>query len=758
MQPLELYGPDPLSVDPFATPPEYVGYFGEDTGWFGADLVKSVGKAVSSVAAPVASVVKAVTSPVASLAQQGLSVLTQNPVWDIARTGVSFIPGVGSAVSAGMSAAAAVGAGKGLKDIALAAAKGAIPGGPAVQAAFDVGLGMLEGKSPGDAVLAAVRDQVPGGDVGRAAFDAATQIAKGKAWDDAALAAARNVVPGGDEGRKAFDAAVSAFRQGHTSSAQPQVALKRLNRKGNAAARSLARNRFLAQKKAREVAAAEAHHVNDVKAAIAAIANKIRGQKLYDPRDVGELDSLEGFCDRQGLDVGEFYTGAVPKAAPKKHLTKKVRLSRKFLHNVYTKGGPTIRKAILAHGLLARIAHSTGELTGDGGWTIRSGEGAYQIAKKVTGNGARWKEILAVNPGLKTYTAADGSTQIKPWSVGQRITLPPSWLGTAAPVVVMPPIVVTPSATPAATPVSYPVPTATPAASAKPGVNGDGTYTIQSGEGAYQIAQKLTGNGARWKELLAVNPTLKTYTAANGSTQIKPWGAGQRITLPSSWPGGVARPPTPAAVPTVTIATPATPIAVPIPTAPATPVPAIPASTDYGSDLVSTASLQVMLATFFQVHIAEVSSISGAPLVPVFGLDPGDLVGTWTDRTTNAVRTYQKWRNMQRTNDPTTLRTDGVADDATVNALVATVTQDTGVPVAAIQTVVHTATPPATPKPPTTKPPTTTKPPASTTKPTTTTTTKPPASTTTKPPAKKSDGAGAILALIAAAAIASGVL
>ncbi|MCC6215938.1 MAG: hypothetical protein IT376_13820 [Polyangiaceae bacterium] len=119
------------------------------------------------------------TTPL-KLAKRALSGVTNNPLWSIAATGASFIPGVGSAVSAGMATAAALGRGASLKDAALAAVKNALPGGPVAGAAFDVAVGLAHGERIDEAALAAARSQVPGGELGRAAFDAALETIKTK--------------------------------------------------------------------------------------------------------------------------------------------------------------------------------------------------------------------------------------------------------------------------------------------------------------------------------------------------------------------------------------------------------------------------------------------------------------------------------------------------------------------------------------------------------------------------------------------------
>ena len=60
-------------------------------------------------------------------------------------------------------------------------------------------------------------------------------------------------------------------------------------------------------------------------------------------------------------------------------------------------------------------------------YVIKSGDYASGLAKKKTGDGSRWREILAVNPEMSTYTDKKGATQIRPWNVGQTMFLPPGW-------------------------------------------------------------------------------------------------------------------------------------------------------------------------------------------------------------------------------------------------------------------------------------------------------------------------------------------
>lgn len=62
------------------------------------------------------------------------------------QTVVSFVPGVGQGVSAGIGGALALAQGKPIDEAMLAAAKSAIPGGPLAQSAFSVATDVMQGK------------------------------------------------------------------------------------------------------------------------------------------------------------------------------------------------------------------------------------------------------------------------------------------------------------------------------------------------------------------------------------------------------------------------------------------------------------------------------------------------------------------------------------------------------------------------------------------------------------------------------------
>ena len=84
-----------------------------------------------------------------------------------------YVPGIGSAASAALATAIAIGQGKSLKDAALAGARAALPG-PA-QMAFDLGVAVASGEPIDTAAKNALVKQIPGGP---AAYEQGKAVAK----------------------------------------------------------------------------------------------------------------------------------------------------------------------------------------------------------------------------------------------------------------------------------------------------------------------------------------------------------------------------------------------------------------------------------------------------------------------------------------------------------------------------------------------------------------------------------------------------
>jgi hypothetical protein len=639
----------------------------------GSNVLSAIGSAVSAVEHTVQAAAHAVSA---------------NPLWDIAKTGISFIPGVGTAVSAGMSAVAAVGQGKSLKDIGLAAARGAIPGGPAVQAAFDVATGLIDGKNITEAVISGVRNQVPGGAAGQAAFDAAIAIGKGQNVGKTLVGAGTNLaasqlsnlagsqisnvlhnipIPGGSLGHDAFQKATQAYHAATTIPLGIAPRFPALNLSQNRVARAMHAAPHLMRMPVGQVARELSTSPDNVRRAASSFLNSWNGQEVFDWRDVGELESVDEIASREGISrTGHFLgtgdAGEVDASTIDPSL--RVLINKPFLQALYRHApgsvGTNVRKALLAHGLLARIHHATGELDGAGGWIIRSGDTGSALAKKMTGDANRWREILGVNPQLKT-TGSGTAVQIVPWNVGQRITLPSSWLGTAAP-----------APAPAA-PVTLPqVLTQAAAQAASAAAAGNGQATIKQGSTGPAVVA--------WQNILLANKAGTagiTITTADGqfgpmtdastrAMQRKLGVTADGVVGPQTWAAaaaaGAAQVPFPASTGP---AIPPPPVAVP--------TPAVPSS----ANQPALAAAEAMLATFMQFHGREIgkgdfSSSSTAP----FGSDPADLAGVWNSRAEQAMEGFQNWRNAHPLAGATPLPETGQPDQSSINALQAQVARD----------------------------------------------------------------------------------
>lgn len=78
------------------------------------------------------------------MAKGGLKIMS--PILSVAKGIAPLVPGIGTAVGAGLGAATALASGKSLKDAALEAAMGAVPGGQLAKTAMKAGYGAIRGR------------------------------------------------------------------------------------------------------------------------------------------------------------------------------------------------------------------------------------------------------------------------------------------------------------------------------------------------------------------------------------------------------------------------------------------------------------------------------------------------------------------------------------------------------------------------------------------------------------------------------------
>lgn len=112
-----------------------------------------------------------------------------------AQTVVSMVPGIGSGVSGAIAAASALAQGRPISEAAMAAVKGALPGGPLASAGFDLARKVASGQNVAASALSAARDQLP--KEARAAFDVGLALTQGKKMQDALVSAVANLTPAG---------------------------------------------------------------------------------------------------------------------------------------------------------------------------------------------------------------------------------------------------------------------------------------------------------------------------------------------------------------------------------------------------------------------------------------------------------------------------------------------------------------------------------------------------------------------------------
>lgn len=168
------------------------GFLGDAVN-FVADAVTSPVRAVVHTAGAIAqgqNVLNSLKNGLTESIGPGTKVLrAASPVLNVAAGLAAVVPGVGTGVASGLAMAAAVGRGASVGDIALEAARAAIPGGAIAKVAFDVAVGVATHQSATGIALAGIRNQIPG-DAARAAFDAGLAVAYHASPKEAAHAVA----------------------------------------------------------------------------------------------------------------------------------------------------------------------------------------------------------------------------------------------------------------------------------------------------------------------------------------------------------------------------------------------------------------------------------------------------------------------------------------------------------------------------------------------------------------------------------------
>jgi len=223
-------------------------------------------------------------------------------------------------------------------------------------------------------------------------------------------------------------------------------------------------------------------------------------------------------------------------------------------------------------------------------YIVVKGDSPWAITQRITGNGARYRELLAANPQKTQKKVNDGYGNMIPTfaslSANEVLKLPASWVNAAPASTVTPPpaggggtttpgwaedlarmktenpglydaTMTTKNSTDPAVlaraaeivRAKYPnlaiafllwskqaAGQSSPQAAAQtvattPPMSVPSTYTVLSGDSAWKIAQKLAGSGLRWKELVAANPQKKRAADGNFASLF----AKEVLKVPASW-------------------------------------------------------------------------------------------------------------------------------------------------------------------------------------------------------------------------------
>lgn len=452
------------------TPTDLVVYSPHDVGLFGiGKAFKAVGKAVGGAA-----------KGISRTAKKGLRAVkkttrTLSPLLDIAATGASFVPGVGTGVAAGLSAAQAMARGKKLHEVLAAGARGAIPGGALGQAAFSTGMGVLRGQRIDRALLAGAGRAVPGGPLGQAAFRSGLALARGQRVDRTLLGAGRSLaqqqlgrfVPSlprlGPGQRVALSAIrrlgprVPVARALPPARVQPsRVRLSRAAASGGAAAgRAMAAaQRRAAAKRTRALSVRAA--AGGGAAAGRAMAQARQRKVLKMARPLSTPDPFWRFHKvRPKLYAMPRTVRAAQRAVARSPelstltsaaAARRLGLPLKHVRRALARQAPRIRWRPLsrpASGLVRSIARSvspfvlsrydTQGLSVDGAtYTVEKGDYGVKIAEKLVGDGNRWRELRKANPKIaKRPDPKNYGLVIYP---GDVLVVPESWRPTPKPV------------------------------------------------------------------------------------------------------------------------------------------------------------------------------------------------------------------------------------------------------------------------------------------------------------------------------------
>ncbi len=521
------------------------------------------------------------------------------------QTVISFVPGIGTGISAAIGAGLALANGQSISQALVAGVKGALPGGPAAQAAFSVAQAAIERKPISQIALAALPISDQQKKLLNQGLSAAKDIASGKNVAQSVIDNAVKSLP------PALGKAVQiGMAMGHAKSLQDAMKIGA----GGAASAALS------------IASATATMPKALMPAMKVAANVARG----------------GVTPANVLAVAKGQVPASIMAAMPKNASALLSNAAKL-----AKGGVTPAKALA----LAKQTAPKGITNMRSPIYFRAGSiPPINLARKVVALSAVPSATKAVVDAVRRNPALMGaSRQLLAQNMrtnGATVNDAMAILARSKPGGLLPWRSLAPHT------VSF-VKRFAPNAAVTAlrhahtniaGLDSTGTvYIVEKGDGPWAIAQKLTGNGAKWKELLAYNKDKKPTIDKNI------W-VGERINLPPTWQKPVnINPPPITALPSA-----------PPPSIAPLPDPVTQVTTAASSIVPAILQAKAILAAW-----GKTDGINQAGLTD-YGMNPADMATTMGPRDTLMLGSFQAWDNKTLNDN---LPIDGNLDARTLQAL-----------------------------------------------------------------------------------------
>jgi hypothetical protein len=514
---------------------------GYDTGGFFSSIGKALKKVVKTVAKPVASVTKVVMTPITAPLKLSSKVLGKIPVLGgvvkavnsvalapinmtqavleggridkvalagfkqvladaktlapVVQSIISFVPGIGTGMSAAIGAGLALAEGKNITQALLAGVKGAIPGGPLAQSAFSIAQAAIERKPIDQVLLSAlpISDQQ-------------------KQLLGQGLAAVKDIASGKNVAHSIVDHAIESLPPQFKNAVQIGMAMGHAKNLQDALKTGVVGAASIGLKAAAPALASVAGKV--VPKNVVQIANDLaKAKKQLTPSNALAL-AKKNLPPAASLAVASAMTAA----------QKGIPLPMRSPMFTRANSLPVISLARQASKLSA-IPSATKAVVD----AIRKNPSLLSSSRQLLAQGMRTNGAT-VNDAMATIARQQMGRGLLPWRSMSPQTV--SFIRKYAP--------------------NAPLTALRHAHTNVGGLDSTGTtYIVEKGDGPWKIAQKLTGNGNRW-------PELKDYNKDKKPTIDKNVWVGEIINLPPSWqkPVAASKPNTPAlpSVPTPTIA------------------------------------------------------------------------------------------------------------------------------------------------------------------------------------------------------------